>query len=202
MNCVSPRARIATSVSRISARSLDCTLGCRASSKRIQLSEFDVVSCPAKRIVLVMIIRRAAGVAIEPCCVQHLRQQLFFCQLVLCFCVHIGINCEIVSKVDERRKHHLPSKLKMSRLPFPGDGVSVFSCTISLATSVATFFTLRACSSRGFDPRSVTHSSIYGGIYLETARMKSCCGVGSPKMSILGTTQGHITVRRYCLRED
>ena len=92
----SPRACTAASVFLISSRRRDWISGCLASSSSAKLTVFEVVSCPAKSIVLWNYSNPwsiSCAMKWDP---PHLCKQFFFRQLRLRICIHIGFYCALI----------------------------------------------------------------------------------------------------------
>ena len=91
-----------------------------------------------------------------------------------------------ISPLSNEQYHgNTPSRVKISRLPFPCNRAFAFSCTIFFARSVTEFLTSRARASRGCEPCSEIQLSIDIGIYIAAACVKTCFAGGRPKMSPL-----------------
>lgn len=128
-----PLAWISASVFLISARTLSCTSGFRASSYSAQVTEFAVVSWPASRIVLkIELTTKFCECEVS---LPHLGDYLVFSQLgplvfwVVCF----HFNGKSAPTQSVRGEMNWPSKLKTS---FPPS----FSC-LSFTSCLATLWT-------------------------------------------------------------
>lgn len=142
-----PWAWIPCFVEHISARSLACTSGCRASSKRTQHNDVALVSWPASSIVLVSV---------------RVRKEISHCKATNRIWANISPSVNWVAEPSDvlalttRNQHtpyrilsgNEPSKLRISLLPLPWRRASALESTSARATAFANFAVCRAWTRR------------------------------------------------------